>query len=407
MSKVLFFNIPAYGHTNPTLPVVAELVRRGEQIIYYSSEAFQPAIEQVGATFRSVGSFFDERTYVDENLVRFAYTLIQATQEIIPNVLPDVTADKPDYIIFDSLCIWGKCIAQILKVPAVASITTLARPASMMHPEVLASVPAFIPMMLHQSFEGRKELAKFLTITRQLQQTYPIPRPKLDDVYNNTANLNIIYSTKQFQLYPNAFDDSYKFIGPSIGIRSAVPSFPFDELGKEHILYISLGTIFNDKADFYRLCLKAFADSKYRIVMSVGNQIDIANLGTIPNNFIVKPFVPQLQLLQRAALFITHGGMNSVSEGCSAGVPLLIIPQAADQSFIAKRVQQLGAGKMLSNTKVNALSLRKVAEEILANSTFQQASAKLGTSFRQAGGPKLAVDEIEAFKRKQGIVVDL
>ena len=112
MSKVLFFGIPAYGHTNPTLPLVAELVGRGEQVIYYSSEAFQPAIEQTGATFRSIGTFFNEQTYVDENLVRFWYILIQATQEIIPAILADVTADKPDYVIFDSLCVWGKCLAQ-------------------------------------------------------------------------------------------------------------------------------------------------------------------------------------------------------------------------------------------------------------------------------------------------------
>lgn len=95
MAKVLFFNLPAYGHMNPTLPLVAELVHRGEHVIYYSSEAFRPAIEQAGATFRGVDAFFNERTYVDENLVRFSYTLIRATQEIILAVLLDVTADKP------------------------------------------------------------------------------------------------------------------------------------------------------------------------------------------------------------------------------------------------------------------------------------------------------------------------
>ncbi|GAC1393036.1 MAG: glycosyltransferase [Ktedonobacteraceae bacterium] len=403
MSKVLFFNIPAYGHTNPTLPLVAELVRRGEQVIYYSSEAFQPAIEQVGATFRSVGPFFNERTYVDENLVRFAYTLIQATQEIIALVLPDVTADKPDYIIFDSLCIWGKCMAQILQVPAVASVTTLVSPPSFWHPEVLAHLPSFLPMMLRQSFEGRRELTKFLAISKQLQKNYAIPRPQFGAAYNNIAELNIVYSTRQFQMFPHAFNDSYKFVGPSIGIRSEVPAFPFDALGDKQIIYISLGTVFNDKADFYRLCLEACADLNYRVVMSVGSQIDIASLGTLPPNFIVKPFVPQLQLLQRTALFITHGGMNSVSEGCSAGVPLLMVPQAADQSFIAQRVQRLGAGKMLPNTKLNAQALRKAADEILLNPAFRQASATLGASFRQTGGPKLAVDEIEAFKRRQGV----
>ena len=401
MSRVLFFGVPAHGHTNPTLPVVTELVRRGEHVIYYSSELFQPAIKQTGATFRSIGNFYNEQTYVDENLVRFSYTLIQITQEILAAIIPTVIEDKPDYIIFDSLCIWGKCIAQILKVPSISSITTLAYPASFLHPEMLASLPSLLPMMLHQVFAARKEFSKFSAIAKGLQQTYGIPRIQLGEVYNNLSELNIVYSTKEFQLYSHSFDDSFKFVGPSLGIHSDAP--PLDELGNEKILYISLGTVFNDKPDFYRLCLQAFANSNHRIVMSVGDKIDIASLGSLPPNFIVKPFVSQLQLLQQTALFITHGGMNSVSEGCSAGVPLLMIPQAADQSSIAQRVEKFGAGKTLAPNKLNAQTLRETAEVILANPAFQVASAKLGSSFQQAGGPKRAVDEIEAFKRKRSI----
>jgi len=92
-----------------------------------------------------------------------------------------------------------------------------------------------------------------------------------------------------------------------------------------------------------------------------------------------------------------------VSEGLWAGVPLLMIPQAADQFFIAQHVQRLGAGKMLRNTQLNAQRLRNAAEEILAEPAFQQMSANLGASLRQAGGPTLAVDEIEAFKRRHGV----
>ena len=403
MAKVLFFNLPAYGHMNPTLPLVAELVHRGEHVIYSSSEAFRPAIEQAGATFRGIDAFLNERTYIDENLVRTAYILIRATQEILPAILPEVTADKPDYILYDSLCVWGKCIAQILRVPAVASVTTLARPHSLLHPEVLASLPAAMPTMIQMSFEGRRELAKFRAITKQLHKTYHIPRPQLGEVYNNLAELNIVYSTRQLQIYPHSFDERFKFVGPFLGRHAEAPSFPFDELGDEPVIYISLGTVFNDKGDFYRLCLEAFADLNHRVVMSIGTRTDLLHLGTIPRNFIVKAFVPQLQLLQRAALFITHSGMNSVSEGLCAGVPLLMIPQAADQLFIAQRVQRLGAGKVLRNTKLNANRLRKAAEEILAQPAFRQRSASIGASLRQAGGPPYAVDEIEAFKRRHGM----
>jgi MGT family glycosyltransferase len=403
MAKVLFFNLPFYGHMNPTLPLVAELVHREEHVIYYSSEAFRSAIEQAGATFRGVDAFFTERTSVDENLVRFSYTLIRATQEIIPAVLSEVAADKPDYILHDSLCVWGKCIAQILRVPAIASVTTLVPPRSFLHPEVFSSLPAILPEMTRSLFEGRKELAKFRAITKKLHETYHIPRLQLAEVYNNLAELNIVYSTKQLQVYLKSFDERFKFVGPFIGRRGEAPAFPFDELGDEPVIYISLETVFNDRGDFYRLCFEAFAGLNYRVVMSVGSKIDIARLGTIPSNFIVKPFVPQIQLLERAALFITHGGMNSVNEGLWAGVPLLMIPQAADQFFIAQHVQRLGAGKMLRTTQLNAQRLRTAAEEILDQPAFQQRSASIGASLHQAGGPTFAVDVIEAFKRRHGM----
>jgi MGT family glycosyltransferase len=404
MAKALFFNVPAHGHMNPTFPLVAELVQRGDQVIYYASETFQAAIEQTGATFRTIGSFFDEQTYVDENLVRFAYRLISVTQDILPAILPEVTAEKPDYIIYDSLCVWGKCIAQILQVPAIASVTSLASIQPSLHPEMFVTMLAILPIATRSLFEGRKEFRKFLAITRQLHETYHIPRPQITDVYENLAELNIVYATKQLQLYPNSFNDTYKFVGPAIGIRPEAAPFALDELENKPIIYISLGTIFNAKENFYRLCLKAFGDLNYHVIMSVGSKTDIASLGTIPANFSVGAFLPQVQILQHTSLFITHAGMNSISEGLSAGVPLLMLPQAADQTFIARRIQQLGAGKVLDNTKLSAQILYNAATEILAQPAFQKVSASVGASFRQAGGIKMAVDEIEAFKHKKGLL---
>lgn len=101
--KVLFFNLPFYGHVHPTLPLVAEMVQRGEQVIYYASETFRPAIEQAGATFRGIDACMTERTLVDKNLMRFAYTLIHATQAMLPAILPEVQTDPPDYILYSGI----------------------------------------------------------------------------------------------------------------------------------------------------------------------------------------------------------------------------------------------------------------------------------------------------------------
>jgi MGT family glycosyltransferase len=403
MAKVVFFNLPYYGHMHPTLPLVTELVRRGEQVTYYSSETFRSAIEQAGATFRGIDAVITEQTPVDENLMRYALTLLRATQDLLPLLLPELQADPPDYLIHDSLCVWGKCLAQLLKLPAIASVATLARPHSVLHPEVLAQFFVLLPMAMQMILSSRRERAQFNAISKHLQQTYHIPIPGIGSVYNNLADLNLVYSTRQLQSYPHAFDARFTFVGPFPGGEVAAPPFPFEALGEEPLIYIALGTVFNDNTAFYHLCLEAFADLPYRVVLVIGSRVDLADLGSIPGNFIVRPFVPQSQLLQRAALFITHGGMNSVSGGLWAGVPLLLVPQAADQPLIAKRVQHLGAGKWLRTRHLKAQQLRAAAEEVLAQPTYRQHSTTLGASLREAGGPTAAVDAIETFKRTHGL----
>ena len=119
-------------------------------------------------------------------------------------------------------------------------------------------------------------------------------------------------------------------------------------------------------------------------------------LGPIPPNFIVEKFVPQLEVLQHAALFISHGGMNSVSEALYYNVPLIVVPQGADQPWIARRVAELGAGRMMTKEQVGAESLRHAAEEILSRPGFAQAAAKVGETLRTAGGYQRAADEIQA-----------
>lgn len=414
MSKVLFFNIAAHGHTYPTLPLVAELVRRGEQVIYYSTgSAFQQVIEGAGATFRnSATPFLNEETQIDESMIKVAYMLLQNAQASLVALLPQVKEEKPDYIIHDGLSPWGRYIAQIMGVPSICSMTTFAIPPFTMqnvrrvfrtpgNGRLLFSNPA--GDMMRMALGGMAELARFRALGRALHKTYGIAKPHLIDMFSNCAPLNIVYTTRQFQPFAELLDESFKFVGPSIVTRPDPVSFPFDALDNAPVIYISLGTVFNEKAGFYRTCFEAFGSSNQQVVMSVGKRTDIASLGTIPRNFIVKDFVPQLELLPRTALFITHGGMNSVSEALYYGVPLMVIPQSADQNLVGQRIAQLGAGRTLRRTRLTAPKLRSIAEAILTQPAYQQASARLGKSFGAAQGYLRAADEILAFKRLMNI----
>ena len=136
------------------------------------------------------------------------------------------------------------------------------------------------------------------------------------------------------------------------------------------MVYIALGTIFNLKPDFYRTCMAAFQASDLTVAMSVGNNIDIGELGPIPANFIVAKYLPQLEILKLASAFISHAGMNSCSEGIYYKVPLVLFPQAQDQYLMAERIAELGAGFISVTRNITPAELRKVTEMVIADHTL-------------------------------------
>ena len=128
--------------------------------------------------------------------------------------------------------------------------------------------------------------------------------------------------------------------------------------------------------------------------MSIGESIDVNTFKSIPSNFIVRNYVSQLEILKQADVFITHGGMNSTNEGLYYDVPLVLVPQSGDQPFVAKRVEELGAGIIIEKDKVTPEILKQSVVNILSDSNFRMNSKKIGESLREAGGFKKGVDEI-------------
>src|SRR5450755_177345 len=396
MSLVLFFGTPEWGHTNPSLPLVAERIQRGDQIIYYSLEEFQPAIEQTGATFRSYGNVFPfDYTQWNENGSLVVRQLLQASECILNQFLKETEDAHPDYILYDSLAAWGHYFAQLLHVPAICSMTMFG-----ITWQLACSIPSLVWMALLSS----PELIHARSIGRLISKEYSVKRLDSMSYLRNSAQLNIVYTSRLFQPYANAFDETFQFVGPSLSERSIASDFPFAQLSDPSSIYISLGTLFNQQNDFYRQCFQAFANNEHQVILSIGRYSSVEQLGTIPKNFIVRRFVPQLDILQRASLFITHGGMNSASEALYYGVPLLVIPQATDQHYVAKRVEQSGAGLRLDRKKVTSALLSHTATKILTNSHFVQGSKKIGESFRQAGGYMRAADEVQLFKQRYALI---
>jgi len=152
-----------------------------------------------------------------------------------------------------------------------------------------------------------------------------------------------------------------------------------------------MGTILNKNLDFYQLCFEAFGDLPVNVVLSSGKYTDMEPLADqIPSNFIVMPYIAQLEMLQHTDVFITHAGMNSTSEALYYNVPLVMIPLTSDQPLVANRVQELGAGIALNNVAV----MREALLEVLSNPSYKQQACIIGESLRQAGGYKRAAEMI-------------
>lgn len=394
MARVLFINAGSEGHINPTIKVVEELISRGEEVVYFSIEAFRERIEKTGATVRTIDDqkfikafLSGGRNYLPERI----NGLLHTADVIIPSVLEQIEGEHFDYIIHDSMFGCGHLIAQILKLPAINSCTSFAQDEKsfkQMLDHLSKNIPREVQDRIHNDFEN---LANGIT------EKYGVNINSPYEVFCNPASLTIVYTIKEFQPFGDTFNETFKFVGPSISTQVKNEGFDYTSIEEKSLIYISLGTVFNEALDFYKHCMKAFENSKHTIVMSIGNKTEISDLGNIPKNFIVKNYVPQTELPKYTKLFITHGGMNSTHEGIYNGVPLVVIPQSADQPVIAKQVESLGAGVKLQMQGLTADQLSESVEIVLNNSSCKEATLNLKESLRKSGGYKQAVDEIFKF----------
>ena len=394
MAKLIFMNIPAHGHVNPTLPVVQELIRREHEVIYYNTPEFGNKIAYTGAEFRPYPEPNPTAAEISgkaENIVNFSLLMLAETQRLLPFTLAEVERERPHLIVFDSLCLWGQHAANRLSVANAASISHL----------ILEDVAGFTWRdRLHVVRHALPHVPRLLKLRRQLVRNYGDAIFPAGDIFPALGERNLLFTSRQFQPETPFIDDSFRFVGPALDAdsRPAI-DFPFDALGNGPLVYISLGTVHQRRVDFYRATLATLVDFPAHFVLSVGKQTDPADLAPIPDNFIVRPEVPQLALLPRVNLFVTHGGINSVQEGLYFGVPLVVAPQQFEQMFNGRQVVAHGAGIMVNDRppygRVNGDELRTAVQTVLADEAYRAAAGRIGDSLQQAGGSRRAADEIE------------
>ena len=385
MKKVAFFCIPAHGHTNPMLPVAAELVQRGNIVRFYSFNEFEEKIKSTGADFISCDSFLPELTKQEEAGLKNVSTTEMTIQDIRITLGMDDFLDKefasfqPDVVYTDSVCFWGKLSAWKHHVPMVVSTSTF----------------AFNQMSSQYMKNSPKELADIVfglpKISKELKKLEPYGyhvKNVLSLVQSDNNTDSVVYTSRKFQPYAESFSEHYTFVGPSV-FSKVMP-----EKEKERpLVYISMGTVINDRPDFYNKCISALKDVNADVIISCGNAMDQKLLGNLPDNVSVYPYVNQLDVLAKADAFITHCGMNSVSESLYMAAPMILYPQTGEQCAVARRVTEIGAGILLQDD--SSEGIRIAVQEILNNTAYSKAAAEFSSDFRACPGAIGAAEFIE------------
>lgn len=385
---VFWFCIPAFGHTNPSIEVVRELTKRGHRVRYYSFADFREKIEGAGAEFVPCDEYLPpvdekaERRLRRVSTTEMSVQSFETTARMDKMLAADVKAFTPDLIVSDSACFWGKLTAQKYGLPMVCSTTTFAfnRYSSQ--------------YMKYSAAEMADMVLGLPRLNRAMRKLRPLGyrvKSALNIVQNTNDTDTIVYTSARFQPCAETFDAAhYRFVGPSLRARE-----PEEKTGRP-LVYISLGTVINDHPDFYRHCIQALGTEDMNVLISCGRAFDPAQLGTLPENMRVEQYVDQLAVLAKASLFITHCGMNSASEGLYMGVPELLFPLTGEQQAVARRVREMGAGRLLTPQEAaDPGAIRRAVKEALADEALKNAAAAMRADFLASGGPGEAADFIE------------
>jgi MGT family glycosyltransferase len=389
VAKFVFINIPSQSHINPTLPIVQELVARGEEVSYYLPERFRQKIEATGATFHSFETRIEQinkAAFTSGKPVGLPMFMLDESLFVIPQILDSIRAEQPDCIVYDTMCLTGRLIAQILHVPAVnfRMIFVFTKQLAQIFRANAAQDPA--------------GLEAFQASMKQLCAQYAVEPFHIGSIFTHEEPLNLVTIPRAFQVEGDSFGEKYCFVGPAIAPRKESNEFPFEQLEKQPVVYITQGTVYNDRPDFFNLCFAAFADMPWTVVISIGNNVDPKKLNPIPANFIVRPYVPQLEILKYASVCVYHGSMTTTMEAIAQGTPLAVVPQKiADEQVNAIRIAELGLGVKLDEETLTPEALRAAILHISNEPSYYTRVQHMQEEIQKSGGYLRAADVLQDY----------
>ena len=402
--KLGFICLDLQGHLNAMSSLALQLQARNHEVVllYSSGAAGLPFVRS------------PEKDHINENLpeiskkqgedaLQFSVrALLTQTEAILKSLPAIVKANAIDALIIDTVQFYAELGAMQLGMPYV-------HVANAVHFDYSGYTPLCLygwrhettPAALARNREGVAKAANLLnSLNGGIKAHAESIGLKIDwnSVDSTVSRLALISQVPQaFDFESSHWPSHFHHTGPfHNGKGRENVDFPWERLTGEPLVYASMGTILNGQVDVFRTIVAAVAKNKnLQLVLSIGDQIDPKRIGPVPNNAIVVKRAPQLELLKRATVCITHAGLNTVLESLAQGVPQLAIPITYDQPGVAARIAHKRTGVVTSLDKLTADHLAFLLNEVLTNPTYRENARKLQKAIAEANGLSVAADRIE------------
>jgi UDP:flavonoid glycosyltransferase YjiC (YdhE family) len=381
VSRFLFAVPPLAGHTLPTVAVGEELARRGHDVAWAGHRDVCGPLLPAGAAIYDAGdpawlADVRERSAGLRGAAAFQFLweafLIPLAEAMLPAVDAAIGDFRPDVVIADQQALAGAVAAQRRGLPWATSATTSAE---------LADPFALMPKL------GDWARGLLLRFQRGAGLDGAVD-PRF------SPHLVLAFTTEALAGPALVSGDQFALVGPSLGSRRNAAEFPWSWLDPgRRLVLVSLGTVSAQSGDrFFAAMIGALAPIEGVQAVLVASA---DRLPELPPNVLARPFVPQLELIARAAAVVSHAGHNTVCEALAHGVPLVVAPIRDDQPIIAQQVTDAGAGVRVRYGRAGAAELREAITAVLGDPSYRDAAGRIAASFRSAGGAAAAADRLE------------
>ena len=396
------------GHLNPLISLARRLAAREHRVTFFQQPELEQRIRQQGMEFFPVGAHgLSGPMHSQENTLR-RRACLGGIRHKLNRTIREMTAFLQEYpaairavgvdtLLIGEISLAGPTVAEMLGLPyfiistsiphnfgweAPRSITPSRSCFDRLERELLEVSVLRMRGPIRRSLDHyRKQVG--LGSIRRIDTTYP-------------ALAHITQWPQCLDMPRSRLPAGFFYTGPFVDRAGrASLEFPWGELDGRPLIYASLGTTRRaDPAIFHRIA-EACSGLDLQLVMSLGGRRDPAMFTGLPGNPLVVNNAPQLELLRRADIVITHAGPNTVLEALLEGKPMLALPIALDQPAVAARLASLGVAEVLSTTNRSAQQIRAALLNLQNNSKYRDAARKLQTQVCSFSGLSRAADIIE------------